>query len=106
MERGLFHNPIVFKDAPQDIQNQLLEWQMQPPKWAKQLYVTPETYALDGGWELTPDGEKRDLINHLCYAIRQAEQLNDDLNEVHHARFLRISPKLLLLNFSDKYINF
>lgn len=121
IERGLFHNPIVFKDAPQDIQEQLLErviwdednrnhlllvlgwignavvteqfreWQLQPPKWVEQLYVTPETYALDGGWELTPDGEKRDLINHLCYAIRQAEQQNDDLNGVHHARFLGIS---------------
>lgn len=121
IKRGLFYNPIVFKDASQDIQDQLLErviwdednrnhlllvlgwignavvteqfreWQLQPPKWAEQLYVTPETYALDGGWELTPDGEKRDLINHLCYAIRLEEQQNDDLNEVHHARFLEIS---------------
>ncbi|MEO4053247.1 DUF1963 domain-containing protein [Solibacillus sp. CAU 1738] len=121
IQRGLFHNPILFKDAPQDIQNQLLErviwdgdnrnhlllvlgwignavvteqfreWQMQPPKWAEQLYVTPETYALDGGWELTPDGERRDLNNHLCYSIRQADQENDDLKEEHHARFLETS---------------
>ncbi|MEB2299617.1 DUF1963 domain-containing protein [Lysinibacillus xylanilyticus] len=121
IQRGLFYNPLLFKDASQDIRDQLLErvkwdednrnhlllvlgwigdtvvieqfreWRMQPPKWAEQLFVTPETYALDGGWELTQDGERRDLINHLCYAIRQADQQYDDLKEVHHARFLGIS---------------
>ena len=121
IERGLFHNSILFKDAPQDILDQLLErviwdednrnhlllilvwvgnavvteqfreWQMQPQKWAEQLYVTPETYALDGGWELTLDGERRDLISHLCYSIRQVDQQNNDLNKEHHARFLKTS---------------
>lgn len=121
IQRGLFYNSILFKDAPQDIRNRLLErvkwdednrnhlllvlgwigdtvvvdqfreWQIQRPKWAEQLYVTPETYALDGGWELTLDGERRDLINHLCYAIRQADQQYDDVNEEHHAHFLGTS---------------
>lgn len=121
IEHGLFHNSILFKDASQDIQDQLLErvtwdednrnhlllvlgwvgnavvteqfrkWQMQPPKWSEQLYVSPETYVLDGGWELTHNGERRDLISHLCYAIRQSDQQNDDLHEDHHARFLKFS---------------
>ncbi|MFJ7405023.1 MULTISPECIES: DUF1963 domain-containing protein [unclassified Lysinibacillus] len=121
IERGLFDNPILFKDASQGIRNLLLEqvkwdddnrnhlllvlgwigdtvvteqfreWHMQPPTWSEQLFVTPETYALDGGWELTPDGERRDLINHLCYAIRQADQQLDNLNEDHHAHFLESS---------------
>lgn len=125
IERGLFHNPILFKDAAQNIRDQLLEqvnwdednrnhillvlgwigdkvvidqfreWQTEPPKWAEQLYVAPETYALDGGWELTPNGERRNLVNHLCYAIRptdeQQDESNDNLNEEHHARFLEIS---------------
>lgn len=121
IQRGLFYNPILFKDAPEDIRDQLLErmkwdednrnhlllvlgwigdtvvidqfreWQIQRPKWAEQLYVIPETYALDGGWELTLDGERRDLINHLCYAIRQADQQYDGGNEEHHAHFLETS---------------
>ena len=121
IQRGLFYNPILFKDSPQDIRDQLLErvtwdednrnhlllvlgwigdsvvidqlqhWQKQPPKWTEHLFVTPETYALDGGWELTPDGERRNLINHVCYPIRQANQQNDDVNDGHHARFLGIS---------------
>ncbi|QTD41521.1 DUF1963 domain-containing protein [Sporosarcina sp. Te-1] len=121
IQRSLFHHPILFKDAPQDIRDQLLErvnwdednrnhlllvlgwivdnvvteqfreWQMQPPKWAEQLYVPPETYTLDGGWELTPNGERRDLVNPLCYAIRQADQPNDELPEEQHTRFLETS---------------
>ncbi|UED79169.1 DUF1963 domain-containing protein [Lysinibacillus sp. CD3-6] len=121
IQQGLFDNPILFKDATQDIRNQLLErvewdedsrnhlllilgwigdtvvieqfrkWRMQPPKWVEQLFVTPETYALDGGWELTPDGERRNLINQLCYAIRQADEPYNELNVEHHARFLETS---------------
>lgn len=121
IQLGLFHNPILFKDAPKDIRDQLLErvtwdednrnhlllvlgwigdaviteqfreWQIQPPNWAKQLYVTPETYALDGGWELTPSGGRRDLVNHLCYAIRQTDDQQDEPIKAHHARFLEIS---------------
>ncbi|WP_225223741.1 DUF1963 domain-containing protein [Solibacillus merdavium] len=108
IQRGLFQDPILFKDAPQDIRNQLIvrvlwdednrnhlllalgwigdakvinqyrEWQMHQPKWAEQLYVTPETYAVDGGWELTSNGERRNLVNPLCYAIRQTDQQDDD----------------------------
>lgn len=121
IERGMFNNPILFKDASQNIRDQLLgqvnwdednrnllllvlgwigdtavteqfrEWQMQPPTWVEQLFVTPETYALDGGWELTPDGKKRNLMNPLCYAIRQVDQQGEDGNEKHHAHFLESS---------------
>ena len=123
IQRGLFQDPILFKDAPQDIRDQLIErvlwdednrnhlllalgwigdemiinqfraWQMHQPKWAEQLYVTPETYAVDGGWELTSNGERRNLINPLCYAIRQTDQ-QDDIEvvpEEHHVRFLETS---------------
>lgn len=121
IECELFYNPILFKNASQDIRDQILErvefdednrnhlllvlgwigdtvvidqvreWQTQQPKWAEQLFVPPEHYTLDGGWELTPDGVRRDLVNHICYAIRQAEQQNDDLYEEHYARFLETS---------------
>ncbi|GKV54475.1 DUF1963 domain-containing protein [Sporosarcina sp. NCCP-2222] len=121
IQLGLFHHPILFKDASQEIRDQLInrvnwdednrnhlllafgwigdevvieqfrEWQMQPPTWTEQLYVPPETYALDGGWELTLDGERRDLVNPLCYAIRQADERNDKFTEGQHAHFLETS---------------
>ncbi len=121
IQRGLFYHPILFKDSPQDIRDQLLEriawdddnrnhlllvlgwigdsavidqfqqWRKQPPKWAEQLFVTPETYALDGGWELTPEGERRNLINHVCYPIRQVNEQNNEVNIGHRARFLETS---------------
>ncbi len=121
IQRGLFYHPILFKDSPQDIRDQLLErvawdednrnhlllvlgwigdsvvidqfqqWRKQPPEWTEQLFVTPETYVLDGGWELTPDGERRNLISHVCYPVRQANAQNDDVNDGHHARFLKTS---------------
>lgn len=118
IKRSLFYNPILFKDSPRDIRNQLLEritwdeenrnhlllalgwigdsemidqfqeWQIQHPPWAKSLYVPPATYALDAGWELTPNGERHNLINHGCYPIREANQQDDDVNGGHPARFL------------------
>lgn len=121
IQRGLFYNPILFKDSPQVIRDQLLEritsdednrnhlllvlgwiddsvvidqfhqWQKQPPKWTGQLFVTPENFALDGGWELTPDGERRNLINRVCYPIRQVHKQNDNVNNEYHAHFLEIS---------------
>lgn len=121
IEHSLFHNSILFKDSSQNIRDQLLErvtwdednrnhlllvlgwigdsvvidqfqaWRLQLPTWADELCVPPEHYALDGGWELTPDGERRDLISHLCYAIRKADRQYDDINDKHHARFLEIS---------------
>ncbi|MEG0383146.1 MAG: DUF1963 domain-containing protein [Solibacillus sp.] len=121
IQRGLFYNPILFKDAQQDIQNHILErvmwdddnrnhlllalgwignagvieqfreWQMRPPKWVEQLHVTPETYALYGGWELTADGKRRNLNSQLCYAIRKADHQNGNLNEKQDAHFLKTS---------------
>lgn len=121
IQLGLFNHPILFKDAPQDICDQLIErvnwdeenrnhllrvlgwigdaavverfrqWQIQLPTWAGQLYVPPETYALDGGWEFTPNGERRNLVNPSCYAIRQADERNDEFTEGQHARFLETS---------------
>lgn len=125
IQHDLFYNSVLFKDASQHIRDQLLDrvtwdednrnhillalgwigdpvvidqfrkWQTQPPIWAEQLNVAPEHYTLDGGWELTPDGERRNLVNHLCYAIRQTDPHHDeqqgDIKEVHHARFLETS---------------
>jgi len=99
MERGIYYPSILYKDAPAEVRDRLLEqveqddenrnhillilswigdsavvgrfreWRAHPPQWTKRLYVAPEVYALEGGWELTPDGTRRDLIHHSNYAI-------------------------------------
>lgn len=41
-------------------------WQSVPPAWSESLYVPPSEYAQEAGWELTADGNRRDLILHAC----------------------------------------
>jgi hypothetical protein len=121
MEHGMYHSGILFKDAPPDIRDRLLqqvewdddnrnhlllilswigdpvvisrirEWRLHPPEWAGQLFVGPEIYALEGGWELTPDGERRDLIHGLSYAIRATGEQRDSAAAASNARFLKMS---------------
>lgn len=45
------------------------EWREHAPEWADELYVAPERYAHEGGWELTADGKRRDLFYPDNYAI-------------------------------------
>ncbi|KKO55485.1 hypothetical protein [Paenibacillus sp. DMB20] len=121
MERGMYHSSILFKDASSDIRDRLLqqverdddnrnhlllilswigdpvivsrfrEWRSHPPAWAVQLFAGPELYALEGGWELTPDGERRDLVHGLSYAIRATGAQRDSAAEASAARFLKTS---------------
>ena len=35
------------------------KWRQNPPRWASKLYVPPENYAHEAGWELDQDGQKR-----------------------------------------------
>ncbi|WP_268625291.1 DUF1963 domain-containing protein [Paenibacillus alvei] len=104
MERCMYHASILFKDAPSEIRDRLLQqvewdddnrnhiliilswigdtevvrqfeqWRLHPPKWVEQLFVNPDVYALEAGWELASNGERRELISERCYAIR----LTDD----------------------------
>ncbi|MNK35101.1 hypothetical protein D3C87_536140 [compost metagenome] len=105
MEHGIYYPAILYKDAPSGMRDRLLrqvdwdeenrnyillilgwigdsrvvgafrKWRGSPPEWTKQLYVAPESYALDGGWELTTDGERRDLVHNLNYAIEITKEL-------------------------------
>ncbi|WP_336245822.1 DUF1963 domain-containing protein [Paenibacillus apiarius] len=119
IERGMYHSSILFKDASPDIRDRLLqqvewdddnrnhlllilswigdsvvvgqfrEWRLHPPKWAGQLFVGPEVYALEGGWELTSNGEKRKLIHDLSYAIRPTGEQQNGAVEASAAHFLK-----------------
>lgn len=122
IERDMYHSSILYKDAPAEIRDRLLqqvewdddnrnhlliilswigdaevvrqfeEWRLHSPKWAGQLFVNPDVYALEGGWELTSNGEKRELISERCYAIRlTGEQQVSSGAETSAANFLKTS---------------
>lgn len=121
MEHDLYHASILFKDAPADIRDLLIEqaeadddrrnhlllilswigdcevvsqfqrWSLTPPQWTEQLFVEPEHYALEAGWELTQAGERRSLIHNHSYAIRAASEKQACTAEADTARFLQES---------------
>ncbi|WP_342565388.1 DUF1963 domain-containing protein [Paenibacillus sp. FSL R7-0345] len=99
LRREVYHPGFLYKDAPADIRDLLLEqvdtdaehrnflllalswigdevvvqrfrdWREQAPDWADELYAAPEKYANEAGWELTAEGERRDLFYRNNYAV-------------------------------------
>ena len=47
-----------------EVLRRFTEWRDSPPDWSKSLFVTADQYSLSAGWELTHDGQRREL----CYA--------------------------------------
>ncbi|MFD1908894.1 hypothetical protein ACFSQ7_40370 [Paenibacillus rhizoplanae] len=45
-------------------------WRQSPPVWTSALYISPEMYAREAGWELDADGGKRLLIHPECYPFK------------------------------------
>lgn len=52
-------------------------WKNNPPKWRDKLYIAPEEYSLEAGWEITQAGKRRNLFYEDCYKI---ENYDDDDN--------------------------
>lgn len=63
-------------------------WRNNPPLWRSSLYIAPEEYAHEAGWELTAEGQRRNLYFphcfHLemkstgsCEALRVVDERND-----------------------------
>ncbi|WP_042196620.1 hypothetical protein [Paenibacillus camerounensis] len=101
LRREVYHPGILYKDAPADIRNLLLEqletdgenrnllllalswigdeviverfreWREQMPDWAEELHIAPEWYTHEAGWELTADGKRRDLFYLDNYAVEK-----------------------------------
>ncbi|MDL1163343.1 hypothetical protein P0100_20165 [Yersinia pestis] len=101
LERSIYYPGILYKDASarsrdellqqveqdSDHRNHLLlalawigddqvvhqfqEWRSDSPSWAEELYVPPEAYAHEGGWELTENGGKRRLFFNESFAIEK-----------------------------------
>jgi hypothetical protein len=44
-------------------------WRSTPPDWKEELYVPPDEYSYEAGWELTKDGHKRELYYRDCYPL-------------------------------------
>jgi hypothetical protein len=46
------------------------KWRSEKPAWCNSLYIPPEDYSRAAGWELTPEGERRDLFFFQCFALQ------------------------------------
>lgn len=109
MRKGLYAQGIVFKDASAEVRDRLLrlveqdhdnrnhlllalswigdeqvvrhfrEWRENRPEWAEELYAAPERYTYEAGWELTAEGERRNLFYQSNYAIEKADTGQDSV---------------------------
>jgi len=106
----LYYHGILFKDASEEERDQLLnqvehdedsrnhllvalawigdeqvvkrfcDWRKSPPQWVEELHIRPELYANEAGWELTKNGNRRNLFHEYNYAIEKIEA-SDSSNE-------------------------
>lgn len=44
-------------------------WRAQSPGWASDLHVPPHQYSQQAGWELSPEGQRRNLYHQICYPL-------------------------------------
>jgi hypothetical protein len=52
-----------------EVVNQFARWRASPPPWKKSLHVQPENYSRQAGWELTPEGGRRNLFVSPAFAL-------------------------------------
>ncbi|MCP1135848.1 DUF1963 domain-containing protein [Paenibacillus polysaccharolyticus] len=60
---------------------QFWQWKQSPPEWAGELYVEPERYTLQAGWELTEEGQRRELFITPSYLLYEAEHSDVEAGE-------------------------
>lgn len=48
-------------------------WRIEPPSWASDLHIPPYQYAREAGWELSPDGDRRNLYHEICYPLIRSD---------------------------------
>jgi len=58
----------------EEVQAQFSSWRLHPPAWRSELFVPPENYSLEAGWELTADRRRRDLYFSSCFELIPVEQ--------------------------------
>ncbi|WP_366290758.1 DUF1963 domain-containing protein [Paenibacillus sp. AN1007] len=55
---------------------QFWQWKQSPPEWTDKLYAAPDAYALQAGWELTEEGQRRELFMTPSYSLYEAGESN------------------------------
>ena len=56
------------------VQAQFSAFRLHPPAWRAELFVPPENYSQEAGWELTENGGRRDLYFSTCFELIPVEQ--------------------------------
>ncbi len=51
------------------VHTQFQAWRVHPPHWQAEEYLAPQEYATRAGWELTPDGGRRQLYRSTSYEL-------------------------------------
>lgn len=51
--------------------SQFQKWRLDPPDWRGTLNIPPEDYSREAGWELAPDGQRRDLYFKQTVGLRK-----------------------------------
>lgn len=57
-------------------------WRQQPPSWAGSLNVPPDQYSHEAGWELTKNGERRNLFSETTTPLVPKASEDADDGEV------------------------
>ncbi|KAA8747668.1 DUF1963 domain-containing protein [Paenibacillus sp. UASWS1643] len=109
LEQEIYYPAILYKSAPVEVRDRLLQqvntddenrnhillmlahigddvvvqqfrqWRQSPPSWASELYVAPEHYTTEAGWELTKVGQRRELFitpSYSLYKVKESEATN------------------------------
>ncbi len=54
------------------------QWRRDRPAWCDSLYIPPEDYSREAGWELTSEGARRDLFFPQCFALENGASQSQD----------------------------
>jgi hypothetical protein len=54
------------------------DWKRRPPSWAVSLQIPPHDYSREAGWEVTDDGEKRQLYFDTCTKLVRGSSPSPD----------------------------
>jgi Domain of unknown function (DUF1963) len=54
-------------------------WRKHLPDWRGSLYTPPQDYSLEAGWEISDDGQRRDLYFHRCTKLRRGNSHSPQL---------------------------
>lgn len=60
------------------VQAKFAAWRAEPPPWRSSLYIPPEEYARQAGWELDASGHRRELHYQRCFELERVTRGSDE----------------------------